>query len=139
MLSKGPPMMSVRPIPVKSASAPEPSRRSETNDDSQQLTHLTKGRARGPKKRSSVKRVTVITEEPQTITEKPIIEKPAKENTRPRSNQSMTSVKKPIIKEEPDSPSPPIPSIWTKPPRPQVNAVNLSPEKIFNATFPTTP
>jgi hypothetical protein len=139
MLSKGPPMMSARPIPVKSASAPEPSRRSETTDDSHQLTHLTKGRARGPKKRNSVKRVTVITEEPQTITEKPVIENPAKENMRPRSNQSTTSVKKPIIKEEPDSPSPPMPSIWTKPPRPQVNTVNLSPEKIFNATFPTTP
>ena len=65
MLSKGPLMMApaARPVPVKSASAPEPMRTKDI-DDGKQLTHLTKGRARGPKKRNSEKR-TIIKEEPE--------------------------------------------------------------------------
>jgi hypothetical protein len=50
-------MMTARPVPVKSASAPAASTTTtEEIDDGKQLTHLTKGRARGPKNRDSVKR-----------------------------------------------------------------------------------
>lgn len=46
--------MAARPMPVKSKSMPNPIETVETqeNQEGKELTHLTKGRARGPKKRS---------------------------------------------------------------------------------------
>ena len=133
-------MMS-RPLPVKSASAPEPSRPAESSEDAQHLIHLTKGRARGPKKRNSVKRAAVITEEPGILAPKESstpVKEPMKVAESPRPNQTTTLMKKPIIKEEPDSPPPPTSSVWNKP-RPQETTISLSPEKLFITTFPSTP
>src|SRR5436853_4422273 len=107
MLSKGPPMMAPaapRLVPVKSASAPEPLQTKDV-DQGKELIHLTKGRARGPKKRSS------------------------------------TSVKRTIIKEEPEPPPQPIQaSIWSKPAKPTTAApLTRSPEEISEPVFPSTP
>jgi len=51
------PDVSGRPIPVKSKSAPDPMETTESQEHStsKELTHLTKGRARGPKKRNPTK------------------------------------------------------------------------------------
>src|SRR5579862_841544 len=107
MLSKGLPMIAPatpRPVPVKSVSAPEPLQTTDI-DQGKELTHLTKGRARGPKKRSS------------------------------------TSVKRTIIKEEPEPPPQPIQaSVWSKPAKPTPAApLTRSPEEISEPVFPSTP
>ena len=75
-------------MPVKSKSAPEPRTTTEDIDDGKQLTHLTKGRARGPKKRNSVKQAE----------EKSEITKPVQPSSSPT----------PRIKKEPET-SPPVP------------------------------
>ena len=55
MLSKGSLMMSARPLPVQSKITTEPTNPVGDVDGGKQLTHLTKGRARGPKKRYPIK------------------------------------------------------------------------------------
>jgi hypothetical protein len=69
----------VRPQPTTATPAREslPTPASSAAEEPKQLTHLTKGRARGPKKRNSIKRT--------------------------------------VIKAEPDSPPPKVASVWPKP------------------------
>src|SRR5277367_5883664 len=145
MLSKGPPggmaTMAARPVPVKSKSAPEPSTTVEQDiDEGKQLTHLTKGRARGPKKRNSVKRTTEQTKPPtpekfeKPLPAKPtIIESPTQKPALPP--KPIPTKRGPIIKSEPDSPPPIQSSVWNKPLR-----VHTSPELLFDPAFhPSAP
>jgi hypothetical protein len=105
--------------PAKSKPALEPSAAVEIPDEGKQLTHLTKGRARGPKKHSSVKR----SDEKADFPEPPPL-----------------PPKRPIIKEEPDSPPPIQSSVWNKPPKPQGPPTTVTrsspPEKVFRELFP---
>src|SRR5947207_4871522 len=87
ILSKGPPGSS-RPVPLKSKSAPEPRTTTEDIEEGKQLTHLTKGRARGPKKRNSGKR--------------------AEEKPEGSTSVQRAPTQRPTIQEEPES-TPPVP------------------------------
>ena len=141
MLSKGPPGgMAARPLPVKSNSAPE-LRTTVIEDDidvGKQLTHLTKGRARGPKKRKSEKRAREQPEEARVEKiEKPLPPKPIVVESpiqKPAVPPKPVPAKRPIIKSEPDSPPPIQSSVWNKPTR-----VQTTPELLFDATFRSTP
>ena len=139
MLSKGPPGgMASRPVPIKSKSAPELSTTVEDDvDEGKQLTHLTKGRARGPKKRSSTKPTVAKIETPPAVKlEKPLPAKPIiieSPTPKPAVPPKPVPAKRPIIKEEPDSPPPIQSSVWNKPLR-----VHTSPELLFDGAFPST-
>ena len=157
-----------RPTPVKSVSAPDPSSKSMTEEDidtGKELTHLTKGRARGPKKRNSARRseteksdeLSVPTEsQPLQQQSKQMLPKPqpqiqSKPQPKPQVEvkPQMQTFKKPIIFKEELEPPPPPPqsSIWPKPARPIITTTSesgkptltTSPEKLFQPAFPVTP
>lgn len=124
ILSRGPLTMGSRPAPIKSASAPEPGATSNEIDGGKQLTHLTKGRARGPKRRSSTKHAEEVAEQKE---EKPIEPLPAK---------------KPEVRKDTDTVPQPQSSIWSRPiltkPKEQPK-VTTSPDKLIEPTFSSTP
>ena len=135
ILSKGMPMSS-RPVPIKSKSAPEPRSIVEDIDGGKQLTHLTKGRARGPKKRNSIKSEKEKSEMSTPAPALPI--KGARVQSVTPTPLQPVPMKRPIIKDEPDSPPPIQSSIWNKPPVKE-RPIVTSREKLFDVTFPSTP
>ena len=102
LLSKGP-STSPRPVPIRSKSAPEPRTTVEDIDEGKQLTHLTKGRARGPKKRSSVKREGENSKTATPVPPSPPPKPTIKEGRETSPPVPPKDVKRPIIREEPVS------------------------------------
>ena len=99
MLSKGPPVTSTHPIRAEGKSAPEPITSSTGVDEGIQLTHLTKGRARGPKKRSN--------------STKPAMQKSESQMTETVAPVEL-SPKRPIV-QDPDSLLSKVSVTWNKP------------------------
>ena len=105
LLSKGPPASS-RPMPVKSNSAPELTTTADDIDSGKQLTHLTKGRARGPKKRSSVKGAEEKSETRKPVPPSPPPKPAIMEETEPSPPVPPKDIKRSMTREEPVSVSP---------------------------------